>query len=180
MAERDILINFVPKNTERAEKRKTWFGICILSAVILAIMLLYYQNGLWQLAQARSANSVFKARHEEAGAWLEAQQEAEQLRQRLSQKEINIQNINQQKTPTLQLVREIEKRIPEHIKLVSLNIQSEKIILKGWADSYGQEALLISNLRNSEILGDVILIETDLVEEMEKLKFEISLERSIL
>lgn len=160
-----IKINLLLSTKKKAPKKVTdlqqQLFLAVL-AIVLTMIVMYY---FWQIQKNRIATLkqekiTAEARVREQENMLKEVQNVEEERKKVSEKIDVIEKLKKNQAGPVRLFDEISKALPKGVNITSLTENSSNISLEGTAFTTDDVVRFIDNLKASQLLSGVMLLET--------------------
>lgn len=144
-------INLLPWRELKREQEKKNFVILLISAVIVAIAVVflmnYYFNGL--LDQQTRRNQRLQTEITLLDKQIEAIKELKKMREGLIARMKIVQELQATRTLTVHLFDELIKVLPNGVYLTNVKRTDNKVVLQGYTESNGDISVLMRNIQNN-------------------------------
>jgi type IV pilus assembly protein PilN len=152
-------INLLPWREAERKRRRQEFGIGVLAAIILAVVI-----GLmfsWQMQAAIDAqderNQRLKTEIQKLDKQIEEINSLDQQKQQLVARMEVIQQLQHSRPEAVHLMDQLVRTLPEGVYLTSVKQTGRRIQLKGIAQSSTRVSAYMRNIESSEWLQDPVL-----------------------
>jgi type IV pilus assembly protein PilN len=152
-------INLLPWREAERKRRRQEFGIGVLAAIILAVVI-----GLmfsWQMQAAIDAqderNQRLKTEIQKLDKQIEEINSLDQQKQQLIARMEVIQQLQHSRPEAVHLMDQLVRTLPEGVYLTSVKQTGRRIQLKGIAQSSTRVSAYMRNIESSEWLQDPVL-----------------------